>query len=164
MTTSQHDFAPAGLGGSLAAWPLGGLLLLVLRVAAALSPHSAFAQGRLEAQYEATLAGIPVGKGAWTIDIADDQFSAAASGGTSGLLKAFASGSGTGAAQGRVVDGAPVPTSYTATTTTSKKSEAIHIVLAERQCQGIRHRAGAAGRSGPAFRSPRRIAAASTIR
>ena len=97
-------------------------------VAGAAVPASA--QGRLEAQYEATLAGIPVGKGAWTIDIADDQFSASASGGTSGLLKAFTGGSGTGASQGRVVGGALVSTNYSATTTTAKKSEAIHMVLA----------------------------------
>src|SRR6266850_1271982 len=91
--------------------------------------HSTFAQGRLDAHYEATLAGIPVGKGAWTIDISDDQFSAAASGGTAGLLKSFAGGSGTGAAQGRVVNGLPVATNYSASTTTSKKTEAIHMVL-----------------------------------
>jgi hypothetical protein len=94
-----------------------------------LAAPSAFAQGKLDARYEATLAGIPVGKGAWTIDIADDSFSASASGGTSGLLKAFAGGSGTGAAQGRVVNGALVSTNYSATTTTSKKSEAIRIVM-----------------------------------
>ena len=75
------------------------------------------------------MAGIPVGRGTWTIDISDDTFSATASGGTSGILKALAGGSGTGAAQGRVVAGAPVPTNYSATTTTSKKSEAIHILL-----------------------------------
>jgi len=89
----------------------------------------AFAQGKLEAQYEATLAGIPVGRGAWNIDITDDQFSASAVGGTSGLLKTFASGSGTGAAQGRVVNGALVSTNYSASTSTSKKSEAIRMVL-----------------------------------
>jgi hypothetical protein len=89
----------------------------------------ALAQGKLEAHYEATLAGIPIGKGAWTIDIAEDQFSAAASGGTSGLLKAFAGGSGTGASQGRVVNGALVATTYSASTTTSKKSEAVHMIL-----------------------------------
>ena len=94
-----------------------------------LAAPSAFAQGKLDARYEATLAGIPVGKGAWTIDLADDSFSASASGGTSGLLKAFAGGSGTGAAQGRVVNGALVSTNYSATTTTSKKSEAIRIVM-----------------------------------
>ena len=91
---------------------------------------SALAQGRLDAQYEATLAGIPVGKGAWTIDISDDQYSASAFGGTSGLLKAFAAGSGTGAAQGRVVNGALVSTNYNASTTTSKKTEGIRMVLA----------------------------------
>jgi hypothetical protein len=93
------------------------------------APPAAFAQGRLDARYEATLAGIPVGKGAWTIDISDDQFSASASGGTAGLLKTFASGSGTGAAQGRVVNGFPVATNYSASTTTSKKTEAIHMFL-----------------------------------
>jgi len=92
-------------------------------------PHVALAQGRLDARYEATLAGIPVGKGAWTIDILDDQFTAAASGGTAGLLKAFAGGTGTGAAQGRVVNGALVATNYSASTTTSKKTEAIHMIL-----------------------------------
>jgi Protein of unknown function (DUF3108) len=91
---------------------------------------SAFAQGRLDARYEATLAGIPVGKGVWTIDISDDAFSASAFGGTSGLLKAFASGSGAGAAQGRVVNGALVASNYSASTTTSKKTEAIRMLLA----------------------------------
>jgi len=92
--------------------------------------QAASAQGRLDARYEATLAGVPVGKGTWTIDIADDQFSASATGGTAGLMKAFSGGSGTGAAQGRVVGGALVATSYSASTNTSKKSEAIHMVLA----------------------------------
>jgi hypothetical protein len=105
----------------------GGLFPLALMLLAA--PHSASAQGRLDAHYEATLAGIPVGKGAWTIDISDDQFSASAVGGTSGLMKAFSGGSGTGAAQGRIVNGALVSSNYSATTTTSKKSEAIRMVL-----------------------------------
>jgi hypothetical protein len=105
--------------GSLCA---GALVLLAL-------PHAAVAQGKLDAHYEATLAGIPVGKGTWTIDIADDQFSGAITGATAGLLKAFAAGSGTGAAQGRVVNGGLVPANYIATTVTPKKSEAVHIVL-----------------------------------
>ncbi len=111
---------------------VGNLSALSLTVAlmSAAAPAPAAAQGRLDAQYEATLAGIPVGRGAWTIDISDDQFSAAASGGTMGLLNAIAGGSGTGASQGRVVNGALVATGYTASTTTSKKTEAIHITLA----------------------------------
>src|ERR1700733_12685125 len=39
----------------------------------------------LEAEYPATLAGLPIGHGTWAIDIADDQYTAAASGATSGL-------------------------------------------------------------------------------
>jgi hypothetical protein len=112
------QFAPRLLGALCA----GALLLLA-------HPGFALAQGRLDARYEATLAGIPVGKGAWTIDISDDQFTAAASGGTAGLLKAFAGGTGTGASQGRVVNGALMATNYSASTTTSKKTEVIHMVL-----------------------------------
>src|ERR1700728_4342474 len=63
------------------------------------------AQGKLEAQYEATLAGMPVGRAAWNIEITDDQFSASAVGGTAGLLKSFSSSSGTGSALGCVVHG-----------------------------------------------------------
>jgi Protein of unknown function (DUF3108) len=97
---------------------------------AALAPQAAGAQGRLDAQYEATLAGIAVGKGAWTIEIGDDTFSASAQGGTAGLLKAFSGGTGSGASQGRVVNGALVANAYTATTMTQKKSETIRMVLA----------------------------------
>lgn len=105
--------ALAALGGLVAAW----------------AAEPAAAQGKLEAQYEATLSGIPVGRGAWNIDIQDEVFSAAASGGTTGILKSFAGGSGTGASQGRVVNGALVATAYQASTTTSKKTEEIHITL-----------------------------------
>ena len=87
---------------------VAGLALL-----GAASPASA--QGKLDARYEVTLAGIPVGKGSWVVDIADDQYSASASGGTSGLLKAFASGFGTGGSQGRIVNGALIPQAYSAT-------------------------------------------------
>jgi hypothetical protein len=95
-----------------------------------LAPQPGAAQGRLEAQYEASLSGIPVGKGAWAIEIGDETFSASAQGGTAGLLKAFSGGTGSGASQGRVVNGALVANAYTATTTTQKKSETIRMVLA----------------------------------
>ena len=106
---------------------LGGFGAAALLVA--LQQGSAFAQGRLDAQYVATLAGIPIGRGAWTIDIADDQYSASAFGGTSGLLKAFTAGSGTASAQGRVVNGALVSNNYNASTSTSKYTQAVRMVL-----------------------------------
>ena len=118
MTTRPISY-PFGLLGSLAA---GALLWL--------APLEASAQGRLDAQYEATLSGLPIGKGSWTIEIGDDTFSASAQGGSSGLLKAFSGGGGAGASQGRVVNGALIANTYTATTTTSKKSETIRLVIA----------------------------------
>jgi hypothetical protein len=113
-----------------ATWLLRGLGILCAFVFWLGGPtQSVFAQGRLDAQYEATLAGISVGKGGWTIDIQDDQFSASAFGGTAGLMKAFAAGSGVASAQGRVVNGALVPTNYNASTRTSKYAQAIRMIL-----------------------------------
>ena len=109
--------------------PLAGLFVGLVAVGL-IAPAPASAQGRLDAHYEATLSGIAVGKGSWTIEIGDDAFSASAQGGSAGLLKAFSGGSGSGASQGRIVNGALVGTSYVATTTTSKKSETIRMVLA----------------------------------
>jgi hypothetical protein len=103
--------------------------LLAAAALLVLAPPPAAAQGKLEAQYEASLAGIPIGRGTWAIEIGDDTYSAAAQGGTTGLLKTISNGAGTGAAQGRVVNGALAPQAYEATTTTSKKSEAVHITL-----------------------------------
>ena len=108
---------------------LVGLSVVLGAVVLSGMPGSALAQGRLEARYEATLSGVPVGKGGWNIEIADDSFSAAASGGTSGLLNSFSGGSGTGASQGRVVAGTLVSTNYQASTTTAKKKESIRMVL-----------------------------------
>ena len=90
----------------------------------------AAAEGKLEARYDVTLAGILVGTGTWAVQVLDDQYSAAAAGGATGLLKAFAHGTGSGASQGRIVNGALVPATYTATIASSKKSETIRMSLA----------------------------------
>nr|WP_315726578.1 MULTISPECIES: DUF3108 domain-containing protein [unclassified Bradyrhizobium] len=101
-----------------------GAALVVVLVA-----QDAQAQSRLDAQYTASLAGIPVGKGTWAIEIGDEQYGASAQGGTAGLLKSFSQGSGSGSVQGRVVNGALVGQSYQASTTAGKKSEQIRINL-----------------------------------
>ena len=91
---------------------------------------AAHAQGRLDARYTVTLSGVPLGKGAWVIDIADNQFTAAASGATTGLLQVLASGQGTGASRGHIVKGDPIPVSFGASITSSKKTEEIRMTLA----------------------------------
>jgi hypothetical protein len=87
------------------------------------------AQGKLDARYAASLAGIPIGKGAWVIDISDDQYTAAASGMTAGLLRVFASGHGSSAARGYVKSGNLIPSSYASSLTTEKRKEELRITL-----------------------------------
>jgi hypothetical protein len=106
------------------AWPLLGAAALIL------GAGSAHAQGSLDARYEASLAGIEVGKGAWVIQVDDDGYSASATGATSGVMQAFSSGHGSGEAQGRIVNGQFVPLNYMASTTSAKKTETIRITLA----------------------------------
>lgn len=101
-----------------------GALLVALGAAA-----GAHAQGRLEARYVATLTGIPIGRGAWIIEIGADQYRAAASGATSGLLRMFASGEGTGATQGLIAGGRFMPQSYSASITTDKKTDQVRLAL-----------------------------------
>lgn len=93
-------------------------------------PGIAHAQGKLDARYEATLAGIEVGKGAWVIEISEDGYAAAANGATSGVMQAFSRGHGSGEAQGRIVGGQFLPMNYKASTTSSKKTETVRITLA----------------------------------
>jgi Protein of unknown function (DUF3108) len=91
--------------------------------------HPATAQGRLEAVYTASIAGIPIGHGNWIIEITDDQYTAAASGTTTGILRFFTGARGTGAAHGTVNGGQPVPTSYGATITYDRKVDDVRIAL-----------------------------------
>ena len=64
-------------------------------------------QGRLEAEYTASISGIPIGQGNWVIEISDDQYTAPASGTTTGMLRFFTGARGTGAAHGTVSGGQP---------------------------------------------------------
>jgi hypothetical protein len=100
----------------------------VLALGAAL-PGVAHAQAKLDARYTAYLAGVTVGRGAWVIDFRDDQYTAAASGMATGLLKIFAGGTGTSASRGAVANGQPVPRSYAATITASKKKDEVEITI-----------------------------------
>ncbi len=92
--------------------------------------HVVAAQGRLEAEYTATLSGIPIGRGRWIIEISEDQFTATASGGTIGILRFFSSGQGTGASQGSVSAGQPMPTTYASTITNDKRVDDVRMVFA----------------------------------
>jgi len=95
-------------------------------IAASVPAH---AQAKLDARYTATLAGLPLGKGAWVIDIADDQYTAAASGLTTGLVRVFAPGEGSSASRGQISPQRLTPVSYAATITSDKKSEDVRMAM-----------------------------------
>jgi hypothetical protein len=87
----------------------------VVAALAADAGHVVVAQAHLDAEYSATLAGLPIGHGTWAIEIAEDQYAAAASGSTSGLLRIFTGARGATAARGSFNGEQTLPTSYVAT-------------------------------------------------
>lgn len=104
--------------------------LLVIAAVTAFTPLSARAQGRLEARYEASIAGIPIGKGTWTIDITDSRYTAAATGTTTGLIRAFTGGQGSSSAHGTLHAGAPVNSIFASTIATGHKTDEVHLTVA----------------------------------
>jgi hypothetical protein len=99
-------------------------------IALALGPaEPACAQGKLDARYDFTLAGISVGRGSWVIDIGDDQFSASASGQTAGLMRVLAGGRGQANARGTIVDGQFVPGTYRSNIFTDRRYDDVRMTI-----------------------------------
>jgi hypothetical protein len=73
---------------------------------------TAFAQGKLDARYSVTLAGLSIGRGSWVINIGEDEFSATANGTTAGLARVFTSGQGFSSVHGTVGTGQLAPAVY----------------------------------------------------
>lgn len=94
------------------------------------SAASAQAQGKLDARYVVTLAGLPIGRGAWVIDINSDEYTVVANGKTTGLLRIISTGEGTTAARGYVVHGNLVPSTYASSITADKSTEEMRVTLA----------------------------------
>ena len=102
----------------------------VLAIAAFGLAGVASAEGRLEAHYSATLAGIPIGSGSWTIEAAETQYTATINGTASGLLRAFTGGQGNATARSTHNTGKVVSSIYAATITTRKYTDSIRITTA----------------------------------
>jgi hypothetical protein len=121
---------PKMLPRSAASAAYAAAVCIIAGVAIDATAHGAAAQVRLEAEYTATVAGIPIGRGGWVIDIAEDQYAAAASGATTGILRFFTSAHGTSAARGSFSGGGqPVATSYAASIDYDRRADDVHIAL-----------------------------------
>jgi hypothetical protein len=92
-------------------------------------PVTAQAQGKLEAHYQVTLAGIPIGKGDWTVDIGDTQYRASVNGATTGLMRVLTEGEGTTVASGTISVGRVQSSTYVATIKSRKSKDEVRVTL-----------------------------------
>jgi hypothetical protein len=98
--------------------------------ALAFGDSAALAQGTLDARYEVTLGGVPFGRGAWHINVSDDQFTSAVSGTTTGFMRMFSTGRGTSASRGAVVNGGALnASSYSSSIATTQKYDEVRMQL-----------------------------------
>ena len=89
----------------------------------------ATAQAKLDATYSATLLGLPIGRISWTVELHNNRFTTAATGGISGLLRLFSDGHGDVSAQGNLAAGAPVASNFALTLIAGKWSDEVRILF-----------------------------------
>jgi hypothetical protein len=102
---------------------------LVAIVGVPASTGTASAQAKLDARYVVTLAGLPIGRGTWTIDIRHDEYTVVANGKTTGLASIISNGEGTTASRGHVVRGNLVPSAYMSNVRTDTYTEEMRVTL-----------------------------------
>jgi hypothetical protein len=84
---------------------------------------------KLDADYAATLFGIPIGHVSWTIELHGNHFSAAASGETAGLLRVFARGHGVAKSRGIVTERHADAADFMVSYVSGNSSDAIRIIF-----------------------------------
>ncbi len=104
-------------------------LALAAGALAGLYPAAASAQGKLEAHYKVTLAGIPIGKGDWTVEIADAHYSASVTGTTTGLMHVLTEGEGSTVARGALAGGKVQSSTYVAIVKSRRKKDEVRVTL-----------------------------------
>jgi hypothetical protein len=92
-------------------------------------PGPAQADSRLEARYGASVAGLNVGRTDVVIVVGAAEYTSAASGRASGLLRTLLSGEGTLSTRGAVADNRLVPASFSAKTVGDDETSAVTITL-----------------------------------
>jgi hypothetical protein len=107
------------------------VFLPILLLAGVAATKPAAARGRLEAHYTASLAGIPIGKGSWVVEVGESHYSAAASGITTGLLRLFTGGEGTSAAHGTLGGDKPGSSLYASTIISRSKTDEIRLAITD---------------------------------
>jgi Protein of unknown function (DUF3108) len=135
MANHQHGSAKRretpreGFGSVAGRGLITGTLFAAVLLALAIDAGSslAYAQAKLDADYKVTLLGLPIGSISWTVNLQDNQFAAAASGATSGLMRIFSGGHGSVTASGTVAVGQPISSNFTLSVIAGKWSDDVQI-------------------------------------
>jgi hypothetical protein len=105
------------------------LALCLLATRADAGKQLAGEPAKLDADYAATLFGIPIGHISWTIELHDDHFSATASGETAGLMRIFAHGHGVAKSRGVVTQRHAAAADFMVNYVSGNSSDAIRIIF-----------------------------------
>jgi hypothetical protein len=108
----------------LAAWPAAALALVMTTLG-----DAAHADSQLTAHYSISLAGLTVGKSDVAVVIGSAEYTSAATGAASGLLRALVTGEGTLGARGAVADGRLAPASFSAKTAGDDETSAVTMTI-----------------------------------
>jgi hypothetical protein len=106
-----------------------GTILAGISTLALVLAVPAQAQSKLTANYTISVARIPIGKAAWTVDFGEDSYTTTGSGEASGVASLAVSGKGTVAARGTIKDGRLEATNFTADITRGEEKSDMTMVL-----------------------------------
>jgi hypothetical protein len=85
------------------------------------------AGGSLEARYALTFTGMPIGQGAFVVEVNEDGYSASGSATVAGLLQLVHPAKGSAAARGRFMNGKLAPISYSGNSENKERTEEVSL-------------------------------------
>ena len=87
----------------------------------------ALAGGSVEARYAMTFTGVPIGQGAFVVEVNEDGYSASGSAMVAGLLQLVHPAKGSAAARGQFVNGKLAPISYSGNSESKDRAEEVRL-------------------------------------
>lgn len=105
---------------------------------AVLASGTALADGRLEARYRMSLAGLELGRASFLLEIGTKGYTASGSARVTGVMQAVSSGKGSAGARGTVERGGALsPQSFAMDAESDKKAEAIRLAITANAVKGV---------------------------
>lgn len=111
--------------------------LLVTALMQGADGTSRAAEVRLDAFYQVTLAGLPIGEISGRLDIDERRFRATAKGATSGAFRVVLDGRGEIATSGARSHGEMLPSTYTLTTNVRSREETVRVNFSDRNATEV---------------------------